>query len=37
MEPMGDNLVILSIIGHYNKISNRLSAVLCENPEKPIF
>ena len=37
MEPMCENLVFLSTIGHYNNFSNRLSAVMCENPEKPIF
>ena len=37
MKPMGDDLVILSIIGHHNEIANSISAVMCEKPEKPSF
>ena len=37
MEPMGNDLVIVNIIGHYNESANRISAVLCEKPEKPKF
>ena len=37
MEPMENDLVILSIVGHYNEIVNLISAVMCEKSEKPSF
>ena len=37
MEPMENDLAILSIIAHYNDIVNLISAVMCEIPEKPSF
>ena len=37
MEPMCNDLVILSIIGQYNENANFISAVMCEKSKKPSF